>query len=58
MKEIRLNTARKKCDVFLHNGLRLLNFPLDRVVDGEIFLEVLPVLEADEFDFDTYRMIE
>ncbi len=58
VKEIRLNTAGKKCDVFLHNGLKLLNFPLDRVVDGEIFLEVLPVLEADEFDFDTYRMIE
>ncbi|HBT8458906.1 TPA: recombinase family protein [Klebsiella pneumoniae] len=58
IKEIRLNTAGKKCDVFLHNGLKLLNFPLDRALDGEIFLEVLPVLEADEFDFDTYRMIE
>ena len=58
VEEIRLNTAAKKCDVFLHNGLKLYNFPLDRVVDGEIFLEVLPVLEADEFDFDTYRMIE
>lgn len=58
VKEIRLNTAGKKCDVFLHNGLKLYNFPLDRVVDGEIFLEVLPVLEADEFDFDTYRVIE
>ncbi|ELY4304709.1 recombinase family protein [Cronobacter sakazakii] len=58
VKEIRLNTAGKKCDVFLHNGLKLLNFPLDRVVDGEIFLEVLPVLDCDEFDFDTYRMIE
>lgn len=58
VKEIRLNTAGKKCDVFLHNGLNLLNFPLDRVVDGEIFLEVLPVIDCDVFDFDTYRVIE
>lgn len=34
VKEIQLNTTGKKCDVFLHNGLTLLNFPLDKVVDG------------------------
>lgn len=34
VKEIRINTAVKKCDVLLHNGLKLYNFPLDRVVDG------------------------
>jgi hypothetical protein len=43
VKEIRLNTAGKKCDVFLHNGLKL-NFPLDRVVDGEIFLKSCQLL--------------
>lgn len=34
VKEIRLDTAGKKWDVFLHNGLKLYIYPLDRVVDG------------------------
>lgn len=51
VKEIRLNTAGKKCDVFLHNGLKLINFPLDRVVDGAQWLEILPLIDGDEFDF-------
>ncbi|MGS2733223.1 recombinase family protein, partial [Enterobacter sp. CFEC93] len=54
VKEIRLNTAGKKCDVFLHNGLKLLNFPLDRVVDGAQWLEVLPLIDGDEFDFEGF----
>ncbi|CAI1046459.1 Resolvase, N terminal domain [Serratia fonticola] len=52
VKEIRLNTAGKKCDVFLHNGLKLYNFPLDRVVDGAQWLEILPLIDGDEFDFE------
>ncbi len=54
IKEIRLNTAGKKCDVFLHNGLRLLNFPLDRVVDGAQWIEILPLIDGDEFDFEGF----
>lgn len=54
IKEIRLNTAGKKCDVFLHNGLRLLNFPLDRVVDGGQWIEILPLIDGDEFDFEGF----
>lgn len=58
IETILINTLRKSADIHMFNGLKLLNYPLDRIIDGEIFLEVLPVLEADEFDFDTYRMIE
>ncbi|HBU7707851.1 recombinase family protein [Klebsiella pneumoniae] len=54
VKEIRLNTAEKKCDVLLHNGLRLLNFPLDMVVDGAQWLEILPLIDGDEFDFEGF----
>ncbi|QMR63793.1 recombinase family protein [Klebsiella grimontii] len=54
VKEIRLNTAKKRCDVFLHNGLKLLSFPLDRVVDGAQWLEILPLIDGDEFDFEGF----
>lgn len=54
VKEIRLNTAGKKCDVFLHNGLTLLNFPLDKVVDGAQWMEILLLIDGDEFDFEGF----
>lgn len=54
VKDIRINTAGKKCDVLLHNGLKLLNFPLDKVVDGARWLEILPLIDGDEFDFEGF----
>ncbi|CNC23214.1 Uncharacterised protein [Yersinia frederiksenii] len=53
-RSIRLNTAGKKCDVFLHNGLKLLNFPIDKVVDGPQWLEILPLIDGDGFDFEGF----
>ncbi|HIC0119719.1 TPA: recombinase family protein [Escherichia coli] len=55
IKEIRINTANKKCDIVLHNGLKFFNFPLDHVVDGARWLEILPIMDGDGFDFTGYR---
>lgn len=55
IKDIRINTANKQCDITFHNGLKFRNFPLDNVVDGARWLEILPLIEDDEFDFSGYR---
>ncbi|OSM99786.1 hypothetical protein AU509_02970 [Lonsdalea britannica] len=57
VKAIMVDTLKRTADIYFHSGLRLFNYPLDRLVDGEHFLEVLPVIDADEFDFNTYRVI-
>lgn len=49
VKEIRLNTANKTCDITLYNGVRLINYPLTYVIDGARFSDVVDLLENKEY---------
>ncbi len=49
---ILLDTDAMKVDIYLNNGLELLNVPVDRVVDSGQWLELLEVIEASTLDFD------
>lgn len=54
VETILINTLKKSADIHMFNGLKLCNFPLDRVVDGAQWLEVLPLIDGDEFDFEGF----
>jgi len=51
VKEIVVDTDKKVCKVVFYSGLMLNNFPLDRVIDGAYWLEILPIIGDKEFDF-------
>lgn len=55
IKEIRINTDKKQCDIVFHNGLKFHHFPLDSIVDGARWLEILPLINDNEFAFSDYR---
>lgn len=54
IKSIEMDTVNRCCDITFHNGLRFTDYPLNRVVDGGTFLEVLPLIDGDGFDFRGY----
>ncbi|WP_226570669.1 recombinase family protein [Mangrovibacter yixingensis] len=51
IKSIMLNTAKATCDITLHNGIKLNNYPLSHVIDGARFSDIVSLLEDKEFTF-------
>ncbi|MDU4290357.1 recombinase family protein [Mixta calida] len=54
VKSIFVDTEKKVCRIELHNGLCFDNYPLDKVVDGAMWMEILPVIGDSGFDFEGY----
>ena len=50
-REISLDGIRKTVNVYLHNGLTLLNVPVNQIVDAGEWIELLPVIGGDTVDF-------
>ncbi|ORM71478.1 hypothetical protein HA48_15540 [Pantoea wallisii] len=48
IREIRMNTEAKTCDVFMHNGIKIHNYPLTRFVGWSSILDALAFLEQQE----------
>lgn len=51
IKEIRINTADKVCDITLHNGVKLNRYPLSYVIDGSKFSDIISLLDNKEYTF-------
>jgi len=48
IREIRMHTGAKTCDVFLNNGMRIYNFPLARQVSWSSILDAMAYLGEEE----------
>lgn len=51
IKEVRLDTANKTCDITLHNGIKLNRYPLTYVMDGSKFADMVGLLDNMEYTF-------
>ena len=48
IREIRMDASAKTCDVFLHNGMKLYNYPLTRQVGWSSIVDAMAFLEQNE----------
>ncbi|HDC4536582.1 TPA: recombinase family protein [Enterobacter asburiae] len=51
IKEIRIDTENKVCDIILHNGIKLNHYPLSYVIDGAKFADIISLLDNKEYTF-------
>ncbi len=47
-KDIKLDGRSKTCDIYLHNGMRILNYPLTKSTGWASILDAMAFLEQDE----------
>lgn len=51
LKVITLDMKKKTCDIELHNGMKLFNYPVSYILDGDKWVERLQIIGETEFTF-------